>query len=69
MLNYFNKYVDLFNAIIINPGFLFNLWNLHFTSLINITQYAETRIPIFGLVRKSIERTYTNLYYMKNNAY
>jgi len=61
MVNYFTKYVKLCIVNLSNDKFLFNLWNTHFSSLINITKYAETRAPIYGLVRGSIERTYINI--------
>lgn len=61
MIRYFTKFVGFFIVNLSNDSFLFNLWNLHFASFINITKYAETRVPIYGLVRKSIERAYINM--------
>lgn len=61
MIYYFNKYMQLCVQNITDSQFLFNLWNLHFSSIIRITKYAETRVAIFGLVNKSIEKTYSNI--------
>ena len=56
MFLYFSKYVNLIlnNARV--KGFLFKIWNEHFTEIINITQYPEARTSVYVLVKRSMER-------------
>lgn len=68
MVFYFTNYINLCIANLKDEQFLYQLWMEHFSEIINITQYAETRIPIYRLVRLTIERTMVNInLYKKTN--
>lgn len=68
MVFYFTNYINLCIANLKDEQFLYQLWMEHFSEIINITQYAETRVPIYRLVRLTIERTMVNInLYKKTN--
>lgn len=61
MVLYFSNFISICISNVKNEQFLYQLWMDHFSEIINITQYAETRIPIYRLVRLTIERTMLNI--------
>lgn len=68
MVYYFTKYIELCVENIKDEQFLYQLWMEHFSEIIRITQYPETRVPIYRLVRLTIERTMVNIkLYKKKN--
>jgi hypothetical protein len=54
MLHYYSNYLNLIVSNIKSNDLLLNIWNIHFNSIIKITQYPEARLPIYILVKKSI---------------
>lgn len=68
MVYYFTTFVDICVQNVKNEEFLYQLFTEHFSEIIRITQYPETRIPIYRLVRLTIERTMINIkLYKKRN--